>query len=412
MILFFLFHIILTTQPLPVRQGQEAQMPEEYRQMLFIYFATIGFWLVLEIFEFLAWDYRWKDMRRGLAITLARYVPVCLLVSFLPRSIPGMLSLMAPLLTFYLTLVFRRVWSYLVVALFCVVQLVLFFSMHPGAESPRPNDSYSIAILLYQIMSVILMFLFAQFWKADRENRERQSALATELRSSHEELKRYASRLSHTVALEERTRIARDIHDNLGHTLVAISIQLNKAEAFFSKDPVVSKQAIGDARSSIQAAMVDIRSTLDTLTARDEGFNLFAQLQKPLASLRQMGIAVISDITGEMEGYNTAVLLALFRFVQEGVTNIIKHAEASTVRLTIRLDRDQAIAELNDDGKGFDPGTFHGDNSPGSGYGLSGLFDRIGLVRGSFSVDSAPGKGTKLKATLPRDPVSLIGKEY
>ena len=373
-------------------------------------FAIIGFWLVLEVFEFLAWNYKWKSLKQGLVITAVRCIPFFALLAFFPRVIPGMMGLMAPLLTFYLSLAFSQAWSYVVVGLFWLVQILLFFTVGLATAPPKSDKSYGIVILLYQLMSIMLMFLFARFWKEDRSNRERQAELTAEIQASQEELRRYASRVSHVVALEERTRIARDIHDNLGHTLTAISIQLNKAEAFFKKDPDVSMKAIVDARSSMHEAMLDIRSTLDTLNAQVEDFDLFAQVQKPLWSLRQAGILVDLNIKGSTDGYNIAVLLALYRFVQEGVTNILKHAEAHNVSLEIRLNGEQACAELRDDGRGFDSQTLKNEKNAASGYGLTGLADRIGLVRGTFSVESTPGKGTMLKACMPKDPVTLIGK--
>lgn len=411
MTLFFLFHFMLITQPISFRRGPEGESPADFSLMSALNIAIIGFWFILEVFEFLAWNYKWKNLKYGVTITAVRCIPVLALVAFFPRLIPGMMGFMAPLLTFYLSLVFSQVWSYVVVAIFWLIQLLLFFTAGLSATPPKSDRSYGVVILLYQLMSMMLMFLFAQFWKEDKKNRERQAALTAEIQASQEELKRYASKVSHVVALEERTRIARDIHDNLGHTLTAISIQLNKAEAFFRKDPEVSIQAIVDARSSMHEAMLDIRSTLDTLNAQVEGFDLLSQVQKPLESLRQTGISVLSDIKGSTEGYNISVLLALYRFVQEGVTNILKHAEAHEVNLEIRLDGDQAFAELRDDGRGFDPRAMKNRKNDASGYGLTGLTDRITLVRGTFSVESAPGQGTILKACMPKDPVALIGKE-
>jgi signal transduction histidine kinase len=408
MSLFFLFHFMLTMQPAPFRRNVGRQVPSDYSLMGALNIAIIGFWLALEVFEFLAWNYSWKSLRDGVAITVVRCIPVCVLIVFFPGLMPGLMRLMAPLLTFYLSLVFRQAWSYAVVAFFWMVQLLLFFTAPPHADPPISDDSYGIVILLYQLMSILLMFLFGLFWKEDRKNRERQAALMAEIQANQEELKRYASGVSRVVALEERTRIARDIHDNLGHTLTAISIQLNKAEAFFRKDPEVSIKAIVDARTSMHEAMLDIRSTLDTLNNQTEGFHLFSQVQKLLESLRQAGISVTADIRGSTEGYNISVLLALYRFVQEGVTNILKHAEAGEVRLKIWLDGDQACAELRDDGKGFDPQAVKNKNV--SGYGLTGLADRISLVRGTFSIESAPGSGTVLKTCMPKDPVVLIGK--
>lgn len=407
MTLFFLFHLILTTQPIPFRGKSDAGLPGDYSLLLFLNIAIIGFWMALEIFEFWVWNYTWKTLKYGILITLIRCIPVIALIVFFPTNILGMMRLLAPLLTFYFSVVFRRAWSYMVVALFWGVQLYLFITIPPPHNVLNATNSYGIVILLYQLMSIILMFLFAQFWKEDRVIRERQSMLTAEIQANQEELKRYASKVSQVVALEERTRIARDIHDNLGHTLAAISIQLNKAEAYFKKDPKVSIGAIIDARSSMQEAMLDIRSTLDTLNSPFESFNLREQIQKPLMNLKQAGISVTSEMNGSAEGYSISVLLALYRFVQEGVTNILKHAEAHSVHLIITLEDDQVLAELHDDGKGFDIDTLQ-KRKDNSGYGLMGLTDRINLVRGTFSVESEYGKGTVLRVMMPKDPVTII----
>ena len=105
------------------------------------------------------------------------------------------------------------------------------------------------------------------------------------------------------------------------------------------------------------------------------------------------------------------MLLALYRFIQEGATNILKHSGARNSKLLISFEEDSVWAELSDDGCGFASPAM-GEKSPASGaYGLSGLADRIALVRGEFTVDSIPGLGTTLKVTMPRDPVSRIGKD-
>jgi len=411
MTLFFLFHFMLTLQPLfSMRRIREGSA--DFPSLLSTFdIAIIAFWFILEALEFLVWNYTWPNTRAGVEMTALRCVPLLVCLAFFPRLTPGMMTLMAPLLTFYFSLVVKAAWQYGVVIFFCAVQLYLTYWLSPRASPLESNKQDAIVILLYQLMSIVLMFLFAKFWKEDRNHRERQRMLTAEIQASQKELRKYASHVSRVVALEERTRIARDIHDSLGHTLTAVSIQLNKAEAFFEKDPKVSTRAISDARLSMHEAMLDIRSTLDTLNAQSEGFDLFAQVRKPLGSLSQAGIHVRHDFTGNTEGYNIAVLLALYRFVQEGATNILKHADAHEVNLEINLDDQRVRAELRDDGRGFDPDAQEGNKGKGiSGYGLTGLADRIDLVRGTFSVESASGKGTTLKVSMPRDPVAVIGR--
>ncbi len=410
MTLFFLFHFMLTLQPLfSIRRIMED--PNGFPALLPTFdIAIIAFWFILEVFEFLVWNYKWPKTRYGVEITVLRCAPLLVCVVFSPRLTPGMMTLMAPLLTFYFSLFVQPIWQYGIMIFFCAVQLFLTYWVWPRTVLPESNKQHVIVILLYQLMSILLMFLFAKFWKEDRKNRERQRMLTMEIQASQKELRKYASHVSRVVALEERTRIARDIHDSLGHTLTAVSIQLNKAEAFFEKDPKVSTRAISDARLSMHEAMIDIRSTLDTLNAQSEGFDLFAQVRKPLGSLSQAGIHVRRDFVGNTEGYNIAVLLALYRFVQEGATNILKHADAHEVSLEIILDGHQAYAELRDNGVGFDSNEHGSKGKELSGYGLTGLADRIALVRGTFSVESSAGHGTTLKLSMPKDPVALIGR--
>jgi signal transduction histidine kinase len=411
MTLFFLFHFMLMSRPLFYKERLMEEATELSSLFPIFNLLIIGFWFSLEVFEFLVWNYTWPNMRYRAGITLLRCVPVVIFVAVFPQSILSVMTLVAPLLTFYFSLVVKSIWQYGVTTFFCIAQVLLFYWASSRPIPPKSDEQYEVVILLYQLMSIILMFLFSKFWKKDRENRERQAALTAEIQANQKVLKKYASRVSRVVTLEERTRIARDIHDSLGHTLTAVSIQLNKAEAFFEKAPEVSMTAITDARSSMHEAMLDIRSTLDTLNDQSEGFDLFTQVLKPLASLSQAGIRVRHNFSGSAEGYNIAVLFALYRFVQEGATNILKHAEAHEASLVLRLEGWEGYAELRDDGKGFDPKAIDGDGGSALGYGLTGLTDRISLVRGTFSVESAPGRGTILKTRIPKDPIALIGKE-
>jgi len=411
MSLFFLFHFMLTSRPLFYTRRYtraDSGLPSLFT---LLNIAIVGFWFILELFEFLAWNYRWKKSFHGFFITALRCLPILGIIFFDPRALPGMMTLVAPLLTFYLSLVFKQFWRYGVAVFFCAIQLGLFYYTPPHSPPQNSENQYELVILLYQLMSIVLMFLFAQLWEQDRKNRDHQAALTAEITASHEELRKFATQVSRTVALEERTRIARDIHDSLGHTLTAASIQLNKAQAFFDKDAAVSRLAIADARSSMQEAMSDVRSTLETLNANSEGFDLIAQAAKPLESLKRGGVKVTSQFSGSPDGFNIAVLLALYRFIQEGATNILKHSEAHNAKLTVVFQKSWVNAELSDDGRGFIPGSMGVGNPKSGAYGLSGLMDRIALVRGEFTVSSTPGLGTTLKTKMPRDPVSHIGKD-
>ena len=191
----------------------------------------------------------------------------------------------------------------------------------------------------------------------------------------------------------ERNRLARDIHDGLGHHLTAVSVQLEKAAAFRDRDPAAAGQALVDARRSARFALEDVRQSVGTLRA-DGSFALgraVADLTRDLGDTR-----VELAVAGEEGHYSGATLLALYRAAQEGLTNVRKHAAARTVTVALDLGESAARLRVADDGRGFVPAATNG------GFGLRGMRERLELVGGSLVVDSAPGRGTELTVCVPR----------
>jgi signal transduction histidine kinase len=201
------------------------------------------------------------------------------------------------------------------------------------------------------------------------------------------------ARVAELAAATERNRVARDIHDSLGHHLTAIAVQLEKAAAFRELDPAAAQRAVGDARRSTGYALQDVRASVSALRSGGT-FDLTAAL----ADLVD-GQPVTVDLHGDQSRFGRPALLALYRAAQEGLTNARKHADASAVTLTVRLDPTGGRLEVADEGRGFDPaGSGSGD---GGGFGLTAMRERLELVGGTLTVDSAPGAGTRLTATVP-----------
>lgn len=185
-------------------------------------------------------------------------------------------------------------------------------------------------------------------------------------------------------AAAERNRVARDIHDGLGHHLTAVSVLLEKASAFRDRDPEVADRAIEDARESARRALEDVRTSVRALR---EPF----RLAESLAGLTQ-GLGVSVDCTGDESRYAPGALLALYRAAQEGITNAMRHAQGSEVRVTVHCGQREARLVVADDGPGFPPER--------EGIGLSGLRERIAQAGGSVEV--VAGSGTRLTVVVPR----------
>lgn len=190
-------------------------------------------------------------------------------------------------------------------------------------------------------------------------------------------------------AAAERGRVARDIHDSLGHHLTAVSIQLEKATAFRDLDPAAAEQAVRDARESAARALDEVRGAVRALAAP---FSLAGALQE-LA-----GGPVEVEVHGDERELPVAARVALFRAAQEGVTNARRHAGAG--RVTVRATLGGATARLvvADDGRGFAAGA-------AEGFGLRGMRERVAAVGGRVDVaspDTTAGEcGVTVTVTVP-----------
>ncbi|MDH6589700.1 signal transduction histidine kinase [Streptomyces sp. SAI-133] len=209
------------------------------------------------------------------------------------------------------------------------------------------------------------------------------------------EVQAYAARVAELSAATERNRLARDIHDSLGHHLTAISVQLEIASEFGDMDPGAAGRALAEARESVRLALGDVRQSVRAL--REE-------VPRPALSAAFAGWAreggsgprVTVEVTGEEDGYETAALTAMYRAAQEGLTNALRHARASRVSVDLRLTEDAARLTVTDDGRGFAPA------ETTAGFGLTGMRERVHLVAGSVDIDTRPGQGTRLTVVVPR----------
>jgi len=202
---------------------------------------------------------------------------------------------------------------------------------------------------------------------------------------------RLAARAAELATATERNRLARDIHDSLGHHLTVIAVQLEKVEAFRQREPEVADQALADARQSTRYALEEVRQSVGAL--HDAGnFALGAALRKLVAGLDGR-LAVELDVDGDEQRFAGPALLALYRAAQEGLTNARRHAGATRVTVRVRLAEHTASLTVADDGRGLDGAE--------PGFGLRGMAERVRSVGGSLSIESDPGRGTRLVASVP-----------
>lgn len=258
------------------------------------------------------------------------------------------------------------------------------------------------------IIILVLIFAFtislSYQVKRERTNRLRVEKLLDELETSHRQLKTYAEQVAEMATIEERNRLARDIHDSLGHYLTAISIQLDKALAFRERDPKEAELSVSNAKRLAGEALQDTRSSVSALRSTPQPFSLVEKLDNLLQYMCTERFAIELKIEGNEAGFSRQSLTTLYRAVQEGLTNIQKHAQATQATMRLTFGTQQADLLISDNGIGFNPD--HLDLN-GQHYGLRGVRERLEPIRGSFKLDSSPGKGTILFISVPRNPLEL-----
>lgn len=199
-------------------------------------------------------------------------------------------------------------------------------------------------------------------------------------------------------AAEERNRLAREIHDTLAQGLAGIALQLESADALLDTGGMdraqqAIRQALALTRRNLDEAR---RSVLDLRAAPLVGQTLADALRKLAEDHAVRGSLSLDFHSGESRPLSVRIENALYRIVQEALTNVLKHASAR--RLTVRLSMTAARVDLviADDGCGFDPA-----HTPTDRYGLLGVSERVRLLHGAFRLYSNPGEGTRLEISVP-----------
>jgi signal transduction histidine kinase len=199
-------------------------------------------------------------------------------------------------------------------------------------------------------------------------------------------------------AVQERQRLARDLHDSVSQALYAIVLDIATAQRIGSTDPTRLEAILRDAQALAEAGLAEMRALIFELRPEflsQEG--LVVALQRQVAAVRarhQLSITV--DATDEPEAV-PAIKEALYRVGQEALNNIAKHARARAVVITLESSAGEVVLRVRDDGRGFDTGT----TFPGH-LGLRSMRERAASVGGVITISSAPGQGTEVTIRVPR----------
>ncbi|MEA4909901.1 MAG: sensor histidine kinase [Chloroflexi bacterium] len=264
------------------------------------------------------------------------------------------------------------------------------------ALSAYTNDwDFVVSALPTFLAAQVFVTLFTQMALNEERARREVERLAQELAAANQQLREYAVQAEELATTRERNRLAREIHDGLGHYLTTVHMQIQAARAVLPKDLKRGMDALEKAQNLTQDALVDVRASVAALrTAPEDSLPLPERVSGVVESVRQNGLQSNLTISGEPRLLSPQADLTLYRAAQEGLNNVCKHAHASSVEVT--LDYQQAgwvTLTVQDNGLGS--------SQPGDGFGLVGLRERVHLLNGSFQVDTAQGEGFTMLVGVP-----------
>jgi signal transduction histidine kinase len=200
---------------------------------------------------------------------------------------------------------------------------------------------------------------------------------------------------------EERTRLARELHDSIGQSLTAIIMTAGAVENSLPPGFFDTKKKLTNLRGIAAQALQDLRNLIYDLRPEALGSlglvpALRSQVEKNLESA---GVQVQLKAVGVNDGLPAELEIAIFRVVQEAITNIARHARATEANILLTKKTDRLVVRIQDNGVGFDPGQII--NGDAQAWGLRGMQERITLLGGEVYIGSKPGNGTLILAEVP-----------
>jgi signal transduction histidine kinase len=225
---------------------------------------------------------------------------------------------------------------------------------------------------------------------------------AADVLASAIENARLYQRAQEAAVLEERSRLARDLHDSISQQLFSMTLTAQAARVQLEKNPVRTAAQLERLQETAGAALAEMRALIYQL--RPPGLSeqgLVIALQQHVAAVgRREGLTVQLEVDGE-ERYARGAEQQIYRIVQEALNNVIKHAGVCRVAIVLDLQPDLLTLRVADDGVGFDPDVL--DPLNGRHLGLTSMRERAAELGGRIELRSRPGQGTEVVVTVPRD---------
>lgn len=240
---------------------------------------------------------------------------------------------------------------------------------------------------------------FGAMLRQSERRREEGERLFSELQETYAQLQQYTQQAEQLAVSEERNRLAREMHDALGHRLTVAVVQLEGAKRLIPTDPERAAGIVDNMRTQLKEALAELRQTLGALRT-EQGVHEAVSLETAVSKLTTTfqsatGLPIHLTLPPDLPDLPAEHHTALFRAAQESLTNVQRHANATQAWLTIALQNGDVVLTTRDDGQGF------AGLVPDGRFGLRGLQERAEQLGGTVQLASIEPKGAELTFKLP-----------
>jgi signal transduction histidine kinase len=257
-----------------------------------------------------------------------------------------------------------------------------------------------VPIILITTVAVFMIGSWLALISHAEASKQETQALLTELQDAHRQLQLYTAQAEELAVLEDRNRLARNLHDSVSQTIFSMRLTAEAARLLLERDKAQTGTQLERLQELSESALVAMRALIHELrpTAISEQ-GLIPALRRLLALLeRQHGLSTTFNVTGEPD-LSDEQAEQIYRIVQEGLNNVVKHARTDRATVTARFEKFRLLLQIEDRGRGFAPERIETNTES---IGLSSMRERVESLGGTLKIDSSPDHGTRITVEVFR----------
>jgi signal transduction histidine kinase len=339
------------------------------------------------------------------------FVPLTLLIGIVPLLVgyywwPAENPLQSPFVMFFFVTVLLIAWEYQYRYVFAYV---FGLTVYQALVSPWPTHvPWTVPVgwlVLQGVMMLLVGYVTATLVSVQREQRSALAEAYARQAEANEQLQQYATTLEELSISRERNRLARELHDTLAHSLSALTVQLEAVSALWNTRPERARRLLDQASETARTGLAESRRALQALRAsplQDLGLILAVQELAEAAAKRsgaQLGLSLPERLT---PCPSPIVEQGIYRIAQETLENIIRHAGARTIRISLEQTSTEMTLAIADDGQGVDLDALEIAGADADDrFGIRGMKERAALIGGRLEISSQAGQGTSVRLTAP-----------